>query len=156
MEEHGALGIAGGAGAPVSGGGRAPPSVPPLRWAAGQVSTSRSKPAAALGQQQALRSVVICAKHRGVLPSRHTYLADLIPPEASILSPSLQRENGDVHGPSSWPDLLSPHQVSELDVEPTCLTPPASSTPAGEPPFFLPWPCRLNFTPHLFFPANLL
>lgn len=72
---------------------------------AGQVSTSWRKPAAALGHQQALQNFVMCSKDRALMPSRHMYSANLISPEANILSPFLQKEIGNTHWHSNLPDF---------------------------------------------------
>lgn len=106
MQEHGALGIADGSGTSVTIWGVELCQVSPSSsQVAGQVSTSWCKPAAALGQQQALLNFVMCCKDRALLPSRHIYSANLIPPEANILSPFLQKEISNAHWHSNLPDF---------------------------------------------------
>lgn len=123
MDEHGALGIADGRGTSVIIWGVELCQVSPLSsQVAGQVSTSWRKPAAALGQQQALQNFVTCRKDRALFPSRHMYSANLIPPEANILSPFLQKEISNTHWHSY--DLAEPDLESRLSDFPT----PASWT----------------------------
>lgn len=105
MEEHGALGIADGSGTSVIIWGVELCQVSPFSsQVAGQVSTSWCKPAAALGQQQAL-NFVLCCKGRALLPSGHIFSANLIPPEANIVSPFLQKEISNTHWHSNLPDF---------------------------------------------------
>ena len=126
MEEHGALGIADGSGTSVIIRGVELCQVSPFSsQVAGQVSTSWCKPAAALGQQQAL-NFVMCCKDRALLPSRHIYSANLIPPEANIVSPFLQKEISNTHTATCLTSHT--HNLAELDLESRLSDFP---TPAG-------------------------